>query len=154
MWIYTTSAFRERRSHRSAPASRTCSILPGDPWQGRMGWSLPGGQEPTVGIHLLCLLGKLGQEMLLLLAVGVKPFGFTLAGGLAWAQWGPGPAAGSSHPRSCSPCSSPWFLCFCVGETHGVCGLLMGSGLGSGTQCCNWSWRTALFPEAADEDLQ
>lgn len=41
----------------------------------------------------------------------------------------------------CSPCSSPWLLCLCVGKTHGVCGLLMGCGLGSGTQCYNWFWR-------------
>lgn len=40
------------------------------------------GERGSVEIHLVCLLGKLGQEMLLV-AVSVKPFGFTLAGGLA-----------------------------------------------------------------------
>lgn len=46
------------------------------------------GESGSVEIHLVYLLGKLCQEMLLV-AVSVKPFGFTFTGDLALAQRGP-----------------------------------------------------------------
>lgn len=99
-------------------------------WQGRMGWSLPGGQEtrPVWGFFPGCIsLGSLGRKCC---CCCQRSLWLSLQRGLAWV--GPWPAA-PAHPLV------PGLVC--RQKTLCVWGLSVGCGLGSGAQCCNWFWK-------------